>query len=99
MFTVIVRLPWQPCVLEVTGPIDVTIGDKEIDANLRSVIVSVATVLPHLRAQPSACLINVSSGVTTHVYQKETSQPSTKAAGRAVTNMQSMRLVLSASRP
>jgi hypothetical protein len=44
------------------GPIDVTIGDKEIDANLRSVIVSAATVLPHLKAQPSAYIINISSG-------------------------------------
>ncbi len=44
------------------GPIDATIGDKEIDTNFRSVIVATATVLPHLKAQPSAYLINVSSG-------------------------------------
>ena len=46
------------------GPIDATIGDQEIDTNLRSVIVSTATMLPHLKAQPSAYLINVSSGPT-----------------------------------
>ena len=47
--------------VRVAGPIDATIGDKEIDTNLRSVIVATATVLPHLKAQPSAYLINVSS--------------------------------------
>ncbi len=47
-----------------TGPIDATIGDKEIDTNFRSVIVATATVLPHLKAQPAAYLINVSSGLS-----------------------------------
>ena len=89
------------CALHMTaGPIDATIGDKEIDTNFRSVIVATATVLPHLKTQPSACLINVSSGLYVHcasdkpVTKSYPGQEHDSSQGRTVTAPVSPHLLL-----
>ena len=70
---------------DLTKPTPVDFCDLEIDTNLRSLMSCTAVFLPHLLAQPSARIVNVTSGLAYVPYTVMPVYCATKAALRSFT--------------
>jgi len=70
---------------DLTGRTPVDFCDLEIDTNLRALMACTAAFLPHLLAQPSARIVNVTSGLAYVPYAVMPVYCATKAALRSFT--------------
>jgi uncharacterized oxidoreductase len=70
---------------DLTKPIPLDFCDLEIDTNLRSLMSCTAAFLPHLLTQPSARIVNVTSGLAYVPYAVMPVYSATKAALRSFT--------------
>jgi len=70
---------------DLTRPVPLDFCDLELDTNLRALMSGTAAFLPHLLAQPSARIVNVTSGLAYVPYAVMPVYCATKAALRSFT--------------